>query len=429
MAEAPGAAGPAATPNPVMERVAILLDQWLRFAEDSEYRLLVWQLGERESRLADAFVGLEGTDSGLTPDVFLPFELPFEDPERYSSDLQEALSCMVEQDRAELESEGLVPRRVPSTGGVAGFTAALSALVACSPDSLRHLVAVLKPKRISDLEAWTGWCRSWLDTRPPSRVRALLVEDPELPGPSQLAGEGRSSVLVLRPELRHADMVAEVAATTGQAGPGKDFNQRFVGLMRAVEERRPDTVRELSRGALQIVEAQGWPALGVAVQVALASWHIQEADLEQAEQAYAAAGELAAAAVRAGDPTGARLAAHAGIGRGSVLLQAGRFEASAPVCADAAERAEAIDDGFSGIEAWRLAALAWARAGERRAAAAAGARGLALAERMKPEDRALTTLPYLGQLLLDEVLSGEPANDARVRLATLLGADWQAKLS
>lgn len=414
--------------NPVLDRVAVLLDQWLRFAEDSDYRLLVWQVEDRESRLVDAFIGLEGTESGLTPDLFIPFDVPFEGLERHGDALLDALAQLWEHDREELAGELPDPRAAALDRGIAGLMAALTAIIGGAPEPARHVVAVIRPKHIASTEDWTAWCRRWLEARPPERVRLLLVEAPGATGPAALASDGRRDVLVLRPDLRYADMVADAAAAVGNPGPGKDFNQRFVALMRAVEERRSDAVRSSASSALAIVDAQGWSALGVAVHVAVAAWHLQEGALGEADRAYQAAEGYADAATAAGDSTGPRLRAHAGIGRGVALLRSGRFEEAAPICVDAAERAEAVEDGYSSIEAWRLATLAYTRAGQAESALAAAERAFAGAAKMTIEDRSLTTLPYLGRQLLDELVVGHGEVLARARLADLLGSDWEARL-
>src|ERR1700759_4521953 len=94
--------------NAVERRLLDLRYEWEAFAEDPTPRLLVWTVPDAAMRLVRCFLEAQKYEGEyVTRDLFVVFDVPFEDSIQYSQALKEALAGQYAASREDLAREGV----------------------------------------------------------------------------------------------------------------------------------------------------------------------------------------------------------------------------------------------------------------------------------------------------------------------------------
>lgn len=424
--------------NAVERQVERLTVQWDEFAEEAEPRLLRWLAEADSASLVIGFIEQQRSGDGEAPDLFLRFEIPFEEPYRYGVALVDSFRQLYadlqadEDARPGLEAAGVKldwrcpePRRRDS--GVAEFVEACVSFQGHYREAFRRLALALTPERISSAAEWDKWLRSLVRADLPSSVRVVVLDsvtDPFLKG---LAEAEPKRVRTVAVEADMNKVALEAMREAGGEGPGVAFRRHFVELTSATD--KAGAARSAA-AALSIASEHGWLPLQVAVHVALGAAYQRGGAAALALGAYRQAGEVAKAAADKGDPTGPALIVQSRFAEGAALMGEARFAEAARVYEEAAAAATNRKDHLMTVEGWRMAASCHEAAGAIEPSWNCGSKALDVGAMLDDQVRPNSTLPFVGQGLLrltKHRAYADHAREVRQRMANLVGPDWEKK--
>ena len=163
--------------------------------------------------------------------------------------------------------------------------------------------------------------------------------------------------------------------------------------------------------------------------MALGAAYLGAKKMTDALVSYRNAGAKAAVMTQAGDSVGPKLALQAKLAEGAALIADGKYADAAFVYRQAVELAGQAKDDLMTMESWRMAAYCHETLQQPEAAWECGHKALEAAERLAPEVRANSTLPFVGQGLLraGKKFGSEAEKSVRDRMIQLAGADWEMK--
>jgi hypothetical protein len=443
--------------NPIERRLDQLADQWNDFAADPAARLLRWVVRDDEYRVLEAFVHCEQDEAaGRLPDLFLRFDEPFEDVDRYGAILREALAVGYEAAREEMreeEGESAEPagdgsgagegERPDTTGGLtldwrppppSGRHSLLDLVDACASlrahhaDRVEKLALVLTPETVADEGEWARWLHALVE-RIPEPVRAVVVESADDPGLEALAEALPERVRTVVAELDMPGAMMELARAGGTADPGGRFRVLFAALGQALSAGELSKAREHANRALALTAGNGWTHLGAAVHIALAGGYLSGGDHREAVRTYAEADAAGRELEEAGEEVGSELRVQAGMGAGAAFLAAGDAASAARAYQATSVHAERAGNTVMLLECRRMAAYCHEQLGAVERSWEEGFRALDVAEALPAEERAASTIPFVAEGLL-RLAADAPLQRRAVeeRMVALLGPDWRSAL-
>ena len=415
-------------PNAVERRLALLLERWDAFASDPDPRVLCWTVAEDDVAIVDAFIQLQCDGRGAAADCFVRLDDPFDDPATYGATLAASLATSYGEVRGDLAAAGHgaawepLPA-YPGDDAVAHLARACASFQAAHTDLGLTLAVVLGPAAIADGTEWARWVERLARAELPRTVRFLVVDVAES---AQLQALRTTEPLRVRSEALTLDMAGarlDLARAADRGDAGSAFRLEYLALTAAAGRRDvPETYATAER-ALAIAVRQQWPAMQVAVYVAVAAACLGAARPDDAVVACQAARAAAQAAAHAGDPTAPVLIAQAGLSEGAALVSAGRWAAAGAVYESAAGEATDCGHHLFALEGWRMAAWCHTQLGDLTAAWRTGWCALDAGEQLDPDWRAASTLSIAGQALVAVARQhqwAEGVEAASQRLAALL---------
>jgi hypothetical protein len=391
--------------NPVERRLARLCADWIAFRADSSKRLLVWQVPENAMRLVQCFFEAQKHDLEYsTGDLFIVLDSPFEHSIQYSKALKDALRGQYDASREEIEKEGLstdwrfAASDAPDTA--TGVMEALCSFGSKYHETIKYLVCVLTPTSVVDDEFYVGWLMRALETNLPERLRLVIVDSTEHPRFSKLVEGNDSTVAMRAPAIDGLSTAQETFAQEAAVGPAAVFRNFLMDVMSLLEVGTADQVKAKATDAFNFARAQNWPDQEVVLRVLVAGALLKESRTAEAIGVYQAAREAAEQAVKAAHPAGQKLVLQTWFGEAGAHLAAGDPLAAAGCYDQAAIVAQQDANPILAIEAFRMGAFCHARGGGQEQAIQRCLCALELGERLKPEVRAMTSLPIAAVDLL-----------------------------
>ena len=192
--------------NPVERRLLYLCERWSRFTADPSKRLLVWQVQDNATRIVECFFEVQKHETDYsTRDLFIVFDVPFENSVQYSRALKEALAGQYEASREDLEQQGIAadwtfaPGILPHSAG--GFVESLRSFGSRHHTSIDYLVAVLAPTHVApeSHDAFSDWLARALQGGVPQRLRLAVVDSLRTPRLAKLLASNHPLVHVDAP--------------------------------------------------------------------------------------------------------------------------------------------------------------------------------------------------------------------------------------
>jgi tetratricopeptide (TPR) repeat protein len=296
-----------------------------------------------------------------------------------------------------------------------------------------HLVLALTPMRIEDHAAWPSFLQSLINAPLPPTLRVMVVDMVDRPMLDALATAEPVRVQTVCPDLDMAGALEEIADNATGVGPGNDFRKLFVRLGNAASRGEVGAAHRLAVAALRITRKHRWPDLQVPVFMVLGALHLRLGNHDKALLAYRRAGGSAEAAKAAGNPGGGKLVVQTGFAEAAALLAAERHPEAAKLYESLVPLAKEEAELFLELEAWRMASYCHELTDTPREAWRCGLAALDAAAALDPELRRNSTVPFLGQRLIDLVEryhgDAKHVRNLRNRLEALIGADWEQTLA
>ena len=407
--------------NPVERRMALLCDHWIAFRDQPEPRLLVWQVPDNALRLVECFAEVQKLDLPYASgDVFLLFKPPYQHGLQFSRAIKEALRGQFDASVDDLQKQGLAtdwafdPGASPDTP--AGVAQALRSFGSKYHRVLRHLVLVLMPPSLADGAAYTAWLKALLDCQLPERLRVLLIDPLENPVLTALTAGDDPRVVVQRPAIDGLATAQDTFAQEGGSTPAAVFRNLMMGAVALAEKGSANQVKAKAADALAFARQQKWSDQEVGLRILVAGALLKEKRHAEALTVYTAARAAAEDTVKTGHPAGLKLLLQCWFGQAGVHLSADDPRAAAQCYDEAALVAQRDKNPILAIEAFRMAGFCLARAGDKAPALERLACAVDLGAALKPEARAITTLPVA---LVDTMRIIDPTRVAAMQQAKL----------
>lgn len=421
--------------NPVTRSLNQLGLQWKAFEETSEAVLGIWRVGADQSRMIDAMVYLEDTEQKVVPSIFLTFESGFQDPETYAYELIKEFLTQIAHptSRLSLEEGGvnfdqLIIDEIRDTKA---WLKLLSDFAKMVKPLTGHFVPYLLPKTVSDEQAWLKWVEKLLNLDVPSKIRIMVKEDERRPLFETLVENYPERTQVLVPDLDMGNIIQEVlaeATKNKENEPGVQLQQLMIRLDQTVTRLQMSEAEQYAAQAVEMAGKEGWAHLQVIALFTLANGYIGGKNFDKAVESYRKARQIAADFGVKEPQIGKQLEIQAIMGEAGCYLGKQDFATGAVTYAQAAPLAREIDKPHLELEAWRMTAFCRHYLKDHTDAWGFYRKALETGEKIDPELRPSTTLPYVGQALLE--LRSKSGTDQKQyeleeEINALLGENWQ----
>ena len=427
-----------ATPPPKKNAIEKRLDEltslWNEFAENPEARLLRWVVVDSDSaRMVDLFLELQNEEASDIPDLFIRFNEPFKDPDRYGFVLRQSLLEQYEDIREGIGEEDIAADwecpevRLEDTGLLALLRACAS-LRKYYDGIMVHLVAVLSPQQVEDADGWKRWLETLAESQLSTNLRFMVIERHETRVLDQLSEAHSDRIVTLQPDLDMPGAYVELVREIPGSGPGFTFRRLFIALTSAASVGNLPAAQQAGQRALKIATDQGWPQMQTVIHMALGSAFFAAGDTAAALKSYRGANEAIAGQ---DDPAAPKLDIQTRFAEAAMLIAEEEYEQAAEVYERIAPLAQEQEDHFALLESRRMAAYCRQQAGQYEQAWTEGHKALAAGELLDQATRADSTLSYVGQGLLQLIEERDypkRSGDVRERMVELIGEDWEDKL-
>ncbi|GEP57023.1 hypothetical protein [Reyranella soli] len=420
--------------NAIERRIDLLASLWNEASDNPAIRLVRWVVDTDERRMLDVFVALENKEVGQTADGFLRLTASFEGAGDYAPSLVRELVKIGKASEEGLRSKELrddwtLPPIAPNEGSGRYFLRAVDSLKSHYPDRMDCLVLFLAPAAISDAAAWRRWLEQMIGAGIPASLRVMVADPIDTPLLGELERKFPDLVLTIEPRLDMPAAMDELARSEGSEGPARAFRIHLVALAAAAQVKNGAGAQKAADQALAVARAEAWHDQEAVVQMAMAATRLATSEFDLAIKAYRSAFKAAEVAAEAAHPAAPKLRVAAGMGLAGAMLAASRWPDAARVYEATAPLANAAQDGVMVIEAWRMASYCHAQSGAAAAAWRCGNEALGAGETLDEPMRQASTLPWVGQTMLQLLDSHERKDEyaavVQGRLSRLLGEGWE----
>ena len=393
--------------NPVERRFMDAHADWMSFAKDKAARLMVWQTDETDSELVRLYFQVQDETSCAVRTM----RASFVDESGYAKALTDELVAFYDSRREGSDAQGVRANWQPpfddGKNPLLYLFAVADSLMQHHPDVFPAMVFVLEPAKVRDDAAWVRWMDDVLSIiaiapQLAERVR-FVVPRIEIAPFAVLMQRHRAAVRVVQGKYSMASVPRELLAESGERGPSGEFRRHFVMLTEMIEGGSPARLEELRAAALGVAEREEWFDQCVVVHLIAGAAYLKWRDRERAIEAYRSAVSSGMRAVEAGHPAGHKLVANGLFGEASVHLTHRDYAHSAYCYERAVASTTAAKDGLMTVEAWRMSAVCWERAGERDHALEAGFNALDAGLMIDEPMRANSNLPMVVEWMVSQL--------------------------
>ncbi len=349
---------------------------WMRFAKDKAARLMIWQTDETDAQLVQLYFQVQDEMSCAVRTM----RASFVNESSYAKVLTDELIAFYDSRRDASNAQGLrADWQAPRNDGanpVLYLLMVADSLTRHHPDIFPALVFVLEPAQVRDEAAWSRWLDGLLSAIAAAptlgeRVR-IVVPRTDVAPLAGLLQRHQDAVRVVQGKYSMASVPRELLAESGERGANGEFRRLFVMLTETIEGGNRARLEELRMAALKVAEREQWFDQCVVVHLIAGAAYLKWRDRERAIDAYRSAADSGRRAVDAGHPAGHKLVANGLFGEASVHLTHKDYAHSAYCYERAATSTTTARDALMTVEAWRMSAVCWERAGEREHALEAG---------------------------------------------------------
>lgn len=380
---------------------------WMSFAKERDARLMIWQTDETDAELVRLYFQVQDETSCAVRTM----RASFVNEAGYAKALTDELIAFYDSRREGADAQGVrADWQPPYDDGknplLYLFTVADS-LMQHHPDIFPAMVFVLEPVKVRDDAAWVRWMDDLLSIiavapQLAERVR-FVVPRTDIAPFAALMQRHRAAVRVVHGKYSMASVPLELLAESGERGPSGEFRRHFVMLTEMIEGGNPARLEELRAAALKVAEREQWFDQCVVVHLIAGAAYLKWRDRERAIDAYRSAASSGMRAVEAEHPAGHKLVANGLFGEASVHLTHKDYAHSAYCYERAAASTLAAKDGLMTVEAWRMSAVCWERAGEREHALEAGFNALDAGLMIDEPMRANSSLPMVVEWMVSQL--------------------------
>ncbi|WP_321808487.1 hypothetical protein [Burkholderia sp. BCC1993] len=393
--------------NPVERRFMDAHTDWMRFAKDRDARLMIWQTDEKDAPLVRLYFQVQDETSCAVRTM----RAAFVSEAGYASALTDELIAFYDSRRDASAAQGVrADWQAPYDDGkhpVLYLLTVADSLMQHHPEVFPAMVFVLEPAHVRDDAAWVRWMDGLLSVigaapKLGERVR-FVVPRTGIASFAALMQRYPATVRVVQGKYAMASVPRELLAESGERGSSGEFRRLFVAMSETVEGGNPARLEELRAAALKAAEREKWFDQCVVVHLIAGAAYLKWRNREQAVDAYRHAAESGAHAVNTGHPAGHKLVANGLFGEASVHLTYNDHAHAAYCYERAAASTTAAQDALMTVEAWRMSAICWERAGAREHALEAGFNALDAGLALDDSTRVNSNLQFVIEWMASQV--------------------------
>ncbi|MGN6260232.1 MAG: hypothetical protein ACTHNO_05805 [Ralstonia sp.] len=412
--------------NPVERRFMDAHTDWTRFAQDKAARLMVWQTDETDAQLVRLYFQVQDETSCAVRTM----RASFVDESSYAKALTDELIAFYDSRREASLAQGVrADWQAPPSDGphpVLYLLKVADSLMQHHPDIFPSMVFVLEPAKVRDDAAWVHWMDGLLSIiaaapKLGERVRFVLPRTDIAPF-AALMQRQQAAVRIVHGKYSMASVPRELLAESGERGASGEFRRQFVMLTETIESGDPARLEDLRTAAMKVAEREQWFDQCVVVHLIAGAAYLKWRDRARAIDAYRSAAGSGMRAVEAGHPAGHKLVANGLFGEASVHLMHKDFAHAAYCYERAAVSTAAAQDALMTVEAWRMSAVCWEKAGESEHALEAGFNALDAGLLMGESMRLNSNLRFVVEWMVKQVGAfDQRRNELSDKVAALRG--------
>lgn len=461
---------PQKTVNAITRRLDQLQILWSEFTRSSTATCCCWYVKQEELSMIDTFYQVNADESSDTPDIFLRLESPFSTPKQYTKALSKELLALVDADRASLAEADITidwqpKHKVDPTNSAVGFLHDFFHLADNMDLEEGKVVVFLSPSAIHNTANWQKWWADVLSLTIPDKIALMVCDTKENEQLKTLKKKFPDKLLVLSPLLDMPNAIRELMSEYGdQEDACTHFRKAYFELTQAVGKQDTNAIRDTAKQSLNLARQIGFPHLEITVLCTAGNGFMLCGKSTAGITAYEEALKIANAAKDKPlvaefpdlevDLPGGNLFEQLTIqilffkGAGFLSMKQPAYEQALETYAQAEKQLAKMllqkkannpaSDWTNGgiihfhlLEALRMSGYCSERLGRKQQALKIYARAVSMAEKMTPEMRANTMLPFIGQALLTICRKqGMKKEYWRVqeKMNDLLGEDWEKQL-
>ena len=346
----------------------------------------------------------------------------------------QSLIVKYEEIREGIAGEGVAadwecPEVLKEDGGISVFVKTRASLRKYYESIMVHLVPVLTSHEVSNSTDWQQWLGTLVQSKMSPNLRFMVIELDETRVLDELCEAHPERIVTVQPDLDMPGAHAELVRDVPGSGPGFTFRRLFIALTSAASIGNLAAAQQAADRALKVAVEQNWPQMQTVVHMALGSACLAKGDTAATLKCYRCANQAIAGK---DDPVAPKLDIQTRFAEGAVLVGEQEYEEAAEIYEQIAPLAEKQEDHFALLESRRMASYCRQQAGQFEQAWTEGQKALDTGAILDDETRGNSTLPYVGQCLLQliedrHVEAGE--KEIRQRMVELVGEDWEEKLA
>ncbi|VEJ57111.1 tetratricopeptide repeat protein [Pragia fontium] len=421
--------------NSVERRMLKINDDWRYFTEQTDAKLLYWQLPEADHALLNTFFQVQG-EYARGVQVYAG---EFNNALQYVTDTLNQLYHFYDGRREGALAQGInanwiLPERESNETDINYLFRVLSELSAYHPDIFTFFTLVLVPYQVTSYTLFSEWITELIAKMHTNRwitehvrivsfgeqgdwLQPLMKSDPD-------------NICFLQRDYQSKNIPRELLAESSDRGAGADFRRIFIELFSVVKDKDPKKLAKLVEQGINISQKQRWFDQMVVIQLTAGAAYLSWGDDKQSLHAYQQAVFAGEQAIKKQHPAGEKLVANALFGMASVYLKSKYYQ-------DAAQCYQLIppftikaEDYILTVEAWRMVAFCWQNAKEKEQAIQAGLQALESGLFLDEPLRLNSSLPIAANSLLEVIPDNHQCiDDMEEKLQQLFGEDWSEILA
>jgi hypothetical protein len=226
--------------NPITRRLDRLSMQWLQFVDDAPARVLRWRVRPDEARMVETFLGVENSEGGQMPALFVRLVVPFQAAHTYAFAVRDELVAQIDREAEEDDTlAGFHPPRPRADDhglvGLRDLSVALVDHVRARGVELDQLVLAILPPSVVDIAGFATFVARLAEALVATDVRAIVLDDRDAPrlDPAVDLAPGR-----IHTEVADIDMPGAMLEVSARAGgleePHGKFRHAYTKMLLAV---------------------------------------------------------------------------------------------------------------------------------------------------------------------------------------------------
>ncbi len=422
--------------NAMQREIAKLAEQWQEFA-DGDQAILHWLIKSSDLPIAQTFIKIKEQFDEENPEFFIQLTAPFSNMQEFGNDLAEELNQLITEGLVDADGGETKDWQAPdirhAKSGFHALFMSCDLILKIFGDEVESLVLVIAPQAVKnpvEYQQWWAWAckikQEYREWHP--KLRLVVLDKAEQPFLSGTFAEQRTCVASRQPPLNMQAAMKEIAQEADDGSDGAKLRLHLLDMNKAIGEGDKNLLDQSAKLALPLAEKNQWFDVWTTLLMTRAAGWLNFRHFEAAMKDYRQAQVVAGQGLEKNVPGCDKLLLQSLLCEGTTYFLADYLPQAAAAYQKAALKAEELQDSWICLEAWRMASFCMERLDDRQQAWQLGNKAFAIGKKMEPEQRAQSTLPFVGQALLRISPNQQVKAEVQNVFTQWLGDDWLSKL-